>query len=153
MMAGLPWADGTFLMQIHYSPLQQLIIGLIKPDAEKMVDTAIERWEQMATHIISIIGEGGFESLYARSVYLTQSTSPWLLAANSPTPAKHRFSALKASLEGQSTAIAHEANQLLLTTFIGILASLIGAQLTTRILRSAWGDNAPSLIDKELKNE
>ena len=140
-------------MQKHDLALQQLIIGLNDPDAEKLVDTAIERWEQMATHIISIIGEGGFKSLYARSVHLTQSTFPWLLAANLPLAANHRFAALKESLEGQTTALAHEANQLLLITFTGILASLIGAPLTTRILRSAWGDNASTLIDKELKNE
>lgn len=142
---------GTFFMQIHDLPLRQLIMGLTEPGAEKLVDTAIGRWEQMATHIISIIGEGGFESLYARSVYLTQSTFPWLLAADSPPAANHRFAALKECLEGQSTARAHEANQLLLITFTGILASLIGAQLTTRILGSAWGDSASTLTDKELK--
>jgi hypothetical protein len=140
-------------MQIHDLPLKQLIVGLTEPDAEKMVDTAIERWEQMATHIISIIGEGGFQSLYARSVYLTQSTFPWLFAADLSPATNQRFAALKTSLAGQTTALAYEANQLLLSTFTGILASLIGEQLTARILRSAWGDKASTLKDKELKNE
>lgn len=136
-------------MQIHDLPLQQLITGLIQPDTEKMVDTAIERWEQMASAIISIVGEAGFESLYARSVYLTQSTFPWLMAADMPSAATHRFAALKESLDGQNTACAHAANQLLLITLTGILASLIGAQLTTRILGSAWGDYVSTLINKE----
>lgn len=140
-------------MQTHDLTLQQLIMGLDNPDAEKMVDTAIERWEQMATHIISIIGEGGFESLYARSVHLTQLTFPWLLAVNLPPVANQRFADLKASLQGQSTALAKEANQLLLITYTGILASLIGAHLTTRILHLAWGKNRSRFTDKDLKNE
>jgi hypothetical protein len=140
-------------MQIHDSPLQQLIIGLIKPDTERMVDTAIERWEQLATHIISIIGEGGFKSLYARSVHLTQSTFPWLLADSLPPVANLPFAALKASLQGQTTALANEANQLLLITFTDILASLIGAHLTARILHLAWGENGSRFIYKELKND
>jgi hypothetical protein len=140
-------------MKKHDLALKQLIMGLNNPDAEKMVDTAIERWEQMAAQIISIIGEGGFTSLYARSVHLTQSTFPWLLAANFPPVANQRFADLKASLQGQTTALANEANQLLLITFTGILASLIGAHLTTRILHLAWGEKGSRFIDKDLKNE
>jgi hypothetical protein len=43
------------------------------------------------------------------------------------------------SLEGQTPAQASEANRLLLITFTDILAALIGEQLTTSILRLAWG--------------
>jgi hypothetical protein len=39
---------------------------------EKVVDIAIDLWEQLAREIISIVGESGFYSLYARSIYLTQ---------------------------------------------------------------------------------
>lgn len=124
-------------MQIHDLPLRQLIIELTEPDAKKMVGTAIERWQLLASHIISIVGEGGFNALYERSVILTRSTFPWLLTSGSPPSANKRFSALRASLEGQTTALASEANCLLLTNFTGILESLIGAQLTTRIFRSA----------------
>ena len=129
-----------------------MIIGLTNPEAENQVDTAIERWEQLSTHITSIIGDGGFNSLYARSVHLTQATFPWLLAGLQPM-ANQRFAALKASLQGQTTALANAANQLLLITFTGILVSLIGAHLTTRILSSAWGVAAEPGINKDDKNE
>jgi len=129
-------------MQIHDLPLRQLIIELTEPDAEKMLDTAIERWQRIAAYLISILGEGGFNSLYERSVILTQSTFPWLLNSGWLPEAEHRFIALKASLESQPTALASAANCLLLANFTGILESLIGAQLTTRIFRSALGKNA-----------
>lgn len=139
-------------MQIHDLPLRQLIIELTEPNAEKMVGTAIERWELLAAHIISIIGEGGFNSLYERSVILTQSEFRWLLTSGLQPAKDHRFIALKASLEGQTPALANEANCLLLANFTGILESLIGAQLTTRIFRSAFKETRIP-IEKELKNE
>lgn len=124
-------------MQIHDLPLRQLIIELTEPDAEKMLGTAIERWQLIAAHIISIIGEGGFNSLYERSVILTRLNFPWLLTSGMQPSTDPRFIALRASLECQTTALASEANCLLLANFTAILESLIGAQLTSRIFRSA----------------
>ncbi len=118
------------------------------------VDAAINLWEQMATQIIAIVGEGGFNSLYARSVFLTRSTFPWLAAGALPPQADQLFAGLKTSLEGQTQAQAVKASSLLLITFTDILASLIGEQLTTSILRLAWGSEKllPG-YPKEFKNE
>ena len=114
---------------------------------EKAADAAIRLWEQMAVQIISIVGEDGFDSLYARSIFLNQSTFPWLAAHPLPK-AGYRFAELKESLEGQAPAQASEANSLLLITFTDILASLIGEPLTTRILQLAWGDDISTRIGK-----
>ena len=131
----------------------QIIKRLKAQPPGKVADVAINLWEQMATQIISIIGEGGFNSLYARSIFLTQSTFPWLATGSLSPQTDHRFAKLKISLEGQTPAQASEANSLLLITFTDILASLIGEQLTIRILRSAWGDDASEKASMEFKNE
>lgn len=149
----------------------QIIESLMAQHTEKVANAAINLWEPMAAQIISIVGEGGFNSLYARSVFLTQSTFPWLATSLLSPQTDHRFAELKMSLEGQSPSQAIEANSLLLITFTDILASLIGEQLTTSILRSAWGtaeflvgqpNDASNMLDdekllpghpKELKNE
>lgn len=120
---------------------------------EKVADTAINLWEQMATQIISVVGEGGFNSLYARSVFLAQSTFSWLAVGSLSAQSDDRFAELKMSFEGQKPEQVGEANSLLLITFTDILASLIGEQLTTSILRSAWGFDASNRADKEFKNE
>jgi hypothetical protein len=131
----------------------QLIERLMAQHPEKVADAAIDLWELMATQIISIVGEDGFNSLYARSVFLAQPTFPWL-ATNSPSPqTDQRFAELKKRLEGQTPSQAREANSLLLLTFTSILAALIGEPLTTRILRSAWGNDASYSTSKEFKNE
>lgn len=124
-------------MQIHDLPLRQLIIELAEPDAEQMVGTAVERWQLIAAQIILIIGKEGFNSLYERSVILTQAEFPWLLTCGLQASMDHRFTDLRVCLEGQTTALASATYLLLLANFTGILESLIGAQLTTRIFRSA----------------
>lgn len=131
----------------------QLIERLMAQHTENVADAAIGLWEQMAIQIVSLVGEGGFSSLYARSVFVAQSTFPWL-AANSLSPqADQRFAELKTSLEGQMPAQASAANSLLLITFTDILAALIGEQLTAGILRSAWGNDASYSTSKEFKHE
>lgn len=120
---------------------------------EKVVAVSIDLWEQMATQIVSIFGEGGFSSLYARSIFLTQSSFPWLAAGVLSPQKDHRFAELKTSLEAQTPAHASAANDLLLITFTDILVTLIGESLTIRILHSAWGNDASDLANKEFKNE
>ena len=134
---------------------QKIIKSLIAQPTEKVADSAIDLWEQLAAQIISIVGEGGFNSLYARSVFLTQSTFPWLPACSlsSQTHHDHRFAELKASFEAQTSAQADAANSQLLIVFTDILASLIGEDLTNRMLRSAWGNDASYKAGKEFKNE
>lgn len=131
----------------------QIIKSLIPEETEKVADAAINVCEQMAAQIISIIGEGGFNSLYERSLFLTRSTFPWLAADSSSPQTAQRFTALKRSLEGQSSAQAREASSLLLITFTDILASLIGEELTSSILRSAWSNNASDNAGMEFDND
>ncbi len=140
-------------MQANVVPRHQIIESLTARSADKVADAAITLWAQMAVQIISIVGEGGFNSLYARSIHLTQPTCPWLPASSLSPQSDHRFAKLRLSLESQTPAQATEANRLLLLTFTDILASLIGEQLTTRILRSAWDIDAPDQASKEINNE
>ena len=125
-------------MQPSDLPRHQLIRTLTAQHPEKVADAAIGLWEQVAAQIISIVGEGGFNALYARSVFLTQSNFPWL-EERAPPQTEHRFAKLKTSLAGQTPEQASAANNLLLITFTDIVATLIGEQMTNTILRSAWG--------------
>jgi len=148
-------AAGIYRQKINYGnpPLlrHQIIESLTAPHTEKAADTAIVLWERMATQIIAIIGVGGFNSLYARSLFLTQSGFPWLNGCELPCPVDQRFTALKNCLEEQAPGDALEANNRLLCTFTDILAALIGEALTSSILRSAWGDHAPAQDQQEVQ--
>ncbi|MEO6147196.1 MAG: hypothetical protein ABIT70_09115 [Sulfuriferula sp.] len=130
----------------------QKIKSLMALHPENVASVANTLWGQMATQIISIVGEAGFNSLYTRSVFLTQSSFPWLAAAALSQP-DHRFAQLETNLAGQTPEQASAASSLLLITFTDILAALIGEPLTTGILHSAWGNDASNRAGKELKNE
>ncbi|MHB8948072.1 MAG: hypothetical protein ACYC4S_03285 [Rhodoferax sp.] len=139
-------------MQTNDLLRHQLIKGLTTQRHEKGTDAAVDLWTQMAAQLILIIGGGGFDSLYARSVFLSQSTYPWLAAGSGPPQTDHRFAELEKSLQDQSPTLAREANCLLLITFTNILASMIGESLTTRILNSAWDVDPQETGDKEVKD-
>jgi hypothetical protein len=129
------------------------IESLTSQQAEKTADAAIELWEQVATQIIAVVGVGGFDSLYARSVFLAQANFPWLTAgAESPQP-ERRFAQLKARLESATPALASAANCQLLLIFTDTLVSLIGEPLTARLLDSAWGHHALYTAGKDKSDE
>lgn len=117
----------------------QIVRRLTARLAENHAEEAINLWEQVAKQIVSIIGESGFDSLYARSLSLTSATFPWLSPSATSTQFDYRFGSLRTSLEAQTPVLASEANGLLMITFTDLLASLIGEPLTARILDSAWG--------------
>ena len=117
----------------------QRIKNLAAQRHEKGIDAAVDLWAQMAVQLIMIIGVGGFDSLYARSVYLSQASYPWLGSGSGTPQTDHRFSDLEKSLQEQSPTLAREANCVLLITFTNLLTSMIGEGLTRRILDSAWG--------------
>jgi hypothetical protein len=120
----------------------QKIEGLIILHTENNSDAAILLWEQLSIKVISIVGEGGFDSLYSRSLFLSIAHYSWLDSATLSTPPPHRFILLKKCFESQTNAQTRVATIQLLITFTDILASLIGEQLTTNILESAWGSEA-----------
>lgn len=126
----------------------RIISSLPLSHTEKLSDALVLVWDQISTEIISIVGEGGFNSLYARSVAITHATFPWL-EFDTQSPQDFRFSALKMCFESQTPDKAREANALLLITFTDIMASLIGETLTTSILRLAWGSETLERTNEE----
>jgi len=140
-------------MELSDTTRHQIIESLMTQHTENVASAAIDLWELMATQIISIVGAGGFSSLYMRSLFLVRPTFPWLADCSLSPQADVRFANLRICFEGQTPVQASAANSLLLIKFTDILASLIGEGLTTSILRSAWGNDAPNRAGKELKHE
>ena len=119
-----------------------------RPDA--IVDVSIHLWVKLARELTSIIGDGGFQSLYKRSLHITGAAFPWVELAQPLPQNSAGFANLRNCLEGQNSTEAGEASTALLSTFIDILALLIGEHLTSSILRMAWGDDVLDPVLKEL---
>ena len=115
-----------------------------------IVDISILLWEKMASQLISIIGDGGFQSLYDRSLHLTAPTFPCLSSCSSSTSKSSRFDKLRVCLSNQNLMNSGDASIAFLITFVDILAVLIGELLTSTILDLAWADHALNAVVKEI---
>ncbi len=110
---------------------------------ENFLNVTVHLWERLATELISLIGENGFQSLYVRSVHLTRATYPWIVEGNPTQRSEKRFTGLQNSLAKYDLEVASAANILLLTTLVDIIALLIGNILMTRILNTVYTNEPP----------
>lgn len=111
----------VFKMETRNSPRYRIIKNVMTLQREAgAVDTAIRLWQQMADQIISMVGENGFNSLYARSVLIARDQLPGLAAASHLPQAESLFAELKNSLKGKTLAQINEANYLLMVTLPGL---------------------------------
>jgi hypothetical protein len=129
----------------------QMIRTVIMRRPDAIGDVTLQLWERLASELASIIGDGGFQSLYARSVHLARASFPWIVLSQPAMSTVSVFASLKECLEERDSKVACEASITLLNIFIDILILLIGELLTTSILRSAWGDDAVNIAGTELQ--
>lgn len=119
-------------------------------------DVAVRLWQPLSSTLIAIVGEGGFNALFNRSLFLARGTFPWLMASDPLRAVDYTFSDLSNCLAGHDDpADTGKASQFLLLTFTDILASLIGESLTIDILSSAWSstDSGHDSAGKEFPHE
>ena len=116
----------------------QLIEAALTIHPETVGDATLHLWEQLAPQLISIIGEGGFKPLYTRSLRLASRQHPWIAPDPTKSVIQERFTDLQACLQRQDAMQARLGSLALFTIFLDVLASLIGEELTTYLLHSAW---------------
>ena len=105
-------------------------------------DAACLLWNAVAEHLVVLIGEEGFLSLYRRSIFLTRQHFVWLTLEGAQTDRMQNFSALQNDLhrqlhsgKGRQALVASIA---LFCNFSDVLAGLIGEALTSGLLQAAW---------------
>ncbi|MEC5217205.1 hypothetical protein RCH09_002162 [Actimicrobium sp. GrIS 1.19] len=127
----------------------QLIRQTILAQPDAIVAVTMKLWLGLAHELVPIIGELGFQSLFARSCHLARRVHPWLRASSSQDRIEIHFADLQGSLQDRADEEAGEASILLLITLIDIIATLIGELLTSSILRSAWSNAQSNQAGKE----
>ena len=96
---------------------------------------AVQRFEELARYLAQLIGEMGVGALFARSVAAARSTYPWLAVTTSSGPP---WVALRGALERQAPPAIRDAFAGLLSTFIELLARLIGDGLVAHLVNDVW---------------
>ncbi len=113
------------------------------PDASAIAEATLNTWRQVADRLAPVIGARGVDALFSRSLHVTSKTFPWLAMAENNGNSAALLTSLKVRLAGQETAAAAEASVALLVNFTELLATLIGASLTERLLASVWLPPSP----------
>ncbi len=129
---------------------QTMLRDTVLRDPARVADVSAALWRGLAHHLTAIIGERGFASLYARSVYQVSSNYPWLAGQAQPLDGVP-FIELHQRLQAQLMPVAGQASVALLSVFIDTLTLLIGELVTASILHAAWGDEAVSPAETESK--
>ena len=119
---------------------------------EKSTDVSVELLETMANALSGIIGENGFESLLSRAVRRVSKDFPWLHFDARSRLSDPEFEQFRRCFQAQSPTDTQAASILLFSTFVDILALLVGAHLTNIILENALGRAYASQLSKEQHN-
>ena len=107
-------------------------------DAVQVGDAMFAIWEEIDDALTPILGQRGMAALYDRSLHLAAAGHPWLAAPDERDPPAVGPAALKSALARRSSAVAMAGASAFLQTFHELLASLVGASLTERLLRPVW---------------
>ena len=115
-------------------------------ESARVAAAAVLLWDNAFLRLAPFIGDQGVFLLYRRSLHLSRPNHPMLapLSEIAQTPVGYAdFSGLKSALERGAPATAEEASRALFSTFTGLLNSLIGEALTTRLLAPVPLDDEP----------
>lgn len=131
---------------------RDIIVRALSGAPDTCIDVSIELLQLLANSLSNVIGETGFESLLFRTVRRVGNDYPWLHFDPRARPADPEFELFRACFEGRQPAQIQAASILLFTTFVDILALLVGAHLTKIILKNALGRAHIAKISKEQQN-
>ena len=117
------------------------------PDASAFAESTICTWQKAAAQLIPVIGRGGVDVLFNRSLHLTCTAFPWLTILGDKRDNSALLASIKERLAAREMDDAVKASCTLLITFIELLKTLIGESLAERLLSSIWVP--PSTVAKQ----
>jgi hypothetical protein len=108
------------------------------PDASRVAAATLSLWHQATTRLKPVIGTGGLDALYGRSLQLTATAFPWLAIGVEGEEITAPLASLRRRLEAIDPVAAAQASVALLVTVTDLLATLVGESLTERLLGPIW---------------
>jgi hypothetical protein len=112
------------------------------PPPSRLAEVAVQRFEELTRYLAQLVGEMGVRAVFARSVADARSTYPWLAVT---TPTDPPWVSLRGAMERQDPSASRDAFVGLLSTFIELLARLIGDGLVGRLLHDVWPEVFPQV--------
>jgi hypothetical protein len=113
-------------------------------DAGQVADAMVATWHAVEAALAPILGSRGVAALYQRSIFVASAAHAWLAPLQDGVDGRIDAAALKAAFVQQTSADARAGSNALMQAFHELLASLVGASLTERLLQSVWSGPSTS---------
>jgi hypothetical protein len=110
-------------------------------DAPSLAAAARRLGEGLVQQATPLIGKAGMAAISARALHLAEQRFPWLADIDKADRGAEMFVRLQMILEQHKPPVAVEAAVAVLATINDLLTSVIGVNLTTRLLHTAWPDS------------
>ncbi len=110
-------------------------------DAAQLAQSTVAAWQAIDAALGPVIGQRGVAALVRRSLHLTSASHPWMAGTQDRVDTAIDLAGLEALLAQQDVGNAAAGGRALVQTFRGLLATLIGAALTERLLGSLGIDS------------
>ena len=109
--------------------------------AEELAAASGRLLDRLSQRLTQIIGPAGVEAILLRTVKMRRIEFPFLGDPLVPGP-NHESAgeALRARLRELDPDVIRDASVLLVATFAGVLATVIGERLASSLLRDLWPD-------------
>jgi len=107
----------------------------LSKNPEHILDLVIASWKEIDRVLRPIIGKGGIDAVFHRSIEITAQAYPWLAAASTDAQPTMDIDVLHQVLSKENTSHFAGASDTLLSYFHYLLTNLIGLSLTDRLLR------------------
>lgn len=114
----------------------------VDASAAQVATAAVATWHEIDAALAPIVGPRGVAALYKRSLHLARAAHPWLAGASAGLHDAFDPATLGAVLAQQDGASAAAGGDALFQIFHDLLATLVGASLTERLLRSVWANTS-----------
>lgn len=99
-------------------------------------------WTDIETALQPIVGRRGVAALFKRTLHLAAARHPWLAPLKPGSDDAIDLGQLTALFAAQPPSRAGEAGSALFEIFRELLATLIGAPLSERLLQTAWSNSS-----------
>lgn len=121
--------------------------------ADRVAALAAEKMHAIHLVLAPIIGNRGVSALYRRSLFLIARDASWASFLQGEEGANNDYAALQSAIAQQPSSDALKITEALFTTLYTVLVSLIGAELTERLLHPMFDSSSNGDAVQETPHE
>lgn len=122
-------------------------------DADRVAALAAEKMRAIHFALAPIIGDRGVSALYRRSLFLIARRASWADLLHDEDSASSDYAALQSAIAQQPSSDAFKVTEAFFETLYAVLVSLIGTELTERLLHPMFDTSSNGHAVQETPHE